>query len=213
MKTAAYILEIGAIYKSKWDPRPFRIIGFDDKEVFYDYLLSPPNTWALSRNLKKKVFFCRMSSNMFMKGSEKIDSLPLSEEEYAAFRPDLPLRLGRTIQLSWNNIPVNNYTNFISYSENIFEKDFFNQNLQAPKAMLFPYGNKGGTKKGVTVNADNSQYIAICELIWKAKGIQEMVNNDVSKGIGLYRSGIDKGCPIYYIGEYVDRVGILIPAR
>lgn len=59
------------------------------------------------------------------------------------------------------------------------------------------------------MTADNPNHFECAELIWKAKELQESVNNQTSKGIGLYRIGFEKGLPSYYIGEYFDKAGLL----
>ena len=83
------------------------------------------------------------------------------------------------------------------------------QKLQADKIVLLPYGVKGGLKKGQIVKADNESYFDCEELIWKAKRIQESVNNETSKGIGIYRIGFETRLPSFYIGQYIDSAGIM----
>jgi hypothetical protein len=46
-------------------------------------------------------------------------------------------------------------------------------------------------------------------LLTSAKRIQESVNPNQSNGIGIYRTGIQKQIPSYYIGEYIDLAGIM----
>jgi len=202
-------LELGGIYKTEWDERPFRLIGFDDIEVFYDCLWPHDNTWSFSGNLKKKCYIYRISSNFFAINSILTDILPLTEEEFKAFRPDLPLRLLRTKKLRWNNFDSANYDEFLSLTDDIFDNNFLSQKLQVAKIVLLPYGNKGGLKKGSVISADNSVNFSCVELIWKAKEVQEAVNSRISDGIGIYRIGFEKGLPSYYIGGYYDTAGII----
>ena len=51
--------------------------------------------------------------------------------------------------------------------------------------------------------------ISVLEIILKAKKIQEEVNENPSNGIGIYRLGIQRGIPTYYIGEYIDKAEFL----
>ena len=83
------------------------------------------------------------------------------------------------------------------------------QRLLADKIVLLPYGIRGGLKKGTIVTPDNGSYLDCEELIWKAKKIQESVNNEISKGIGIYRMGFESGLPSFYIGQYIDSAGIM----
>jgi hypothetical protein len=195
-------LTLGGVYKTDWDDRPFRIIGLDDVEVFYDCLWPHDNSWTFSGNFKKKCYFYRTSRPVFERKSVQQDIVPLTTEEKQAFRPDLPMRLCRSKALSWNDFNVSGLKEFPDF-------DFLQQKLQAGKIVLLPYGNKGGLKKGTIVTANNGAYFDCEELIWKAKRIQESVNNETSKGIGIYRIGFEIRLPSFYIGQYIDSVGIM----
>jgi len=202
-------LKLGEIYKTEWDDRPFRVIGFDDIEVFYDCLWPHDNSWTFSGNFKKKCYFYRTSASLFIAKSKPLDYSPLTIAEQNAFRPDLPMRLGRTKEINWNAFDVINYKSFIEQTKILSDKSFWDYKLQTDKIVLIPYGNKDGLKKGTVVTANNLSYFECSELIWKAKELQETVNNQISKGIGLYRIGFEKGLPSYYIGDYIDKAGLL----
>jgi hypothetical protein len=199
-------LQLGGLYQTHNDERPYRIIGLDAIEVFYDCLWRE-GLWTFSGNFKKKVFFYRMSNATFFNFSKKIGILPLSSEELSAFRPDLPMRLGRTKMLSWNNIEDTTQSDFESSLENLCP-ELIAQSLRTNKIVLLPFGRKGGLKKGTIIQADNGSFIPIHELLWKAGQLQEAVNNQDSIGVGLYRLGFEKGIPSYYIGEFIDSAGI-----
>jgi len=201
-------LELGGVYKADWDDRPFRIIGLDDFEVFYDCLWPHDNSWTFSGNFKKKVFFYRISNSIFIKRSEKIDMLPLTDDEFNAFRPDLPMRIGRTKKIHWNEFPRIDHLTFESSLKITLDSEFLEQNLQTQKIVLAPYGRKRGMQKGSLIYSD-SDFFTVAELIWKAKNIQESVNSERSNGIGIYRLGFEKQVPSYYIGENIDRAGII----
>jgi hypothetical protein len=202
-------LKLGEIYKTEWDERPFRVIGFDEIEVFYDCLWPHDNSWTFSGNFKKKCYFYRTSAPLFIAKSTPIDSTPLTIEEQKAFRPDLPIRIARTKEFNWNAFGMDNYQNFIEQTKTLLDKSILDQKIPTDKIVLIPFGNNGGLKKGTIVTADNPNHFECAELIWKAKELQESVNNQTSKGIGLYRIGFEKGLPSYYIGEYFDKAGLL----
>lgn len=201
-------LQLGQMYRTEWDERPYRVIGFDDTEIFYDCLWPHDNSWAFSGNFKKKCYFYRMPVPLFIAKATLIDFTPLTIEEQNFFRPDLPLRLCRTKEFHWNAFESDHYHSFKKDTTELSDKSFLNQKLMADKIVLIPLGNNGGLKKGTTVTADNLNYFECSELIWKAKEIQEAVNHQVSAGIGLYRIGFEKGLPSYYIGEFLDKTGI-----
>ncbi|HYH15091.1 MAG TPA: hypothetical protein VD794_07725 [Flavisolibacter sp.] len=198
-------LKVGGVYKTEWDDRPFRVIGLDDIEVFYDCLWPHDNKWTFSGNFKKKCYFYRTSAPLFAEKSTSLDFLALTDEEERMFRPDLPLRLGRTNELNWNEIASTDYPSF----QALLPASVQSQQLPANQVVLIPYGNNGGFKKGTVVTAVNESFFEGSELLWKAKELQEAVNDKVSKGIGLYRIGFEKGMPSYYIGQYIDNAGLL----
>lgn len=186
-------LQLGGVYQTQFDQRPFRIIGLDDHEVFYDCLWSD-GKWTFSGSFKAKTIFYRMPTKLFKEKSEFVESNPLSELEFKYFRPDLPMRFGRTKGVSWANRK--------SVSKHLVE----GMQLSTDKIVLVPYGPKGGYQKGVLVEGSTS--LAVAEIIEKAFGIQQAVNGEESSGIGFYRLGFERGLPRYAIGEYLDRAGV-----
>jgi hypothetical protein len=202
-------LKLGGIYKTEWDEKPLRVIGFDDFEVFYDCLWPHDNSWAFSGNFKKKCYFYRISASFFISKSTLIDYVPLTIEELKVFRPDLPMRVARTRELNWNSIEIDNYNNFIEHTKTISDRFIFDEKIPSEKIVLIPFGNNGGLKKGTILSADNSNYFECVELVWKAKELQAAVNDQTSNGIGIYRIGFENELPSYYIGEYMDRAGFL----
>lgn len=202
-------LKLGEIYKTEWDERPYRVIGFDEVEVFYDCLLPHNNSWTFSGNFKKKCYFYRTSTPLFIAKSTLIDSTPLTIEEQKTFRPDLPIRIAKTKEFNWNEFEMGNYNKFIEQTKKLSDKSILDQKIPTDKIVLIPFDNNGRLKKGTIVTSDNPNYFTCAELIWKAKELQESVNNQISKGIGLYRIGFEYGLPSYYIGEYFDKAGLI----
>ena len=195
-------LEIGGIYILDYDKRPVRIIGLDEYEVFFDSLWSD-NSWTFSGNFKKKCFFYRASREFFEYRSKKLSHLPLSEEEFKIFRPDLLMRTGRTLTLQWNKLKFKNFDSLYNYlCENLGE-EFNNEIVHANKIVLIPIGPKGGLKRGNIIQTDNGMYFTPAELIWKAKNMLLVV---ISNGIGIYRIGFEAS-------HLITLVNILIRPR
>jgi len=191
-------VKLGEIYKTEFDERPFRIIGLDEYEVFYDCLWSE-NNWTFSENYRGKSIFYRMSSDFFKSKSELIDFQELTEKEFKYFRPDLPMRLGRTKKVNWNS--------FDSYEIENLKFEFSNRKINTNKIVLVPFGKKGGNQKGEII--ESKYELSEFDIILKAKEIQESVNDQKSNGIGFYRLGYEKGLPRYSIGEYLDKAGVM----
>jgi len=191
-------LKLGGIYKTEFDERPYRIIGLDNYEVFYDCLWSNEK-WTFSGNFRGKSIFYRMSHDLFHSKSELTEIKELSEIEYKFFRPDLPMRFGRTKEISWNKIDLN--------GQKFIKETFLDTKLNTDRIIIVPYGIKGSHQKGIEI--ENKKGLTIIEVIKEANQIQTTINRTESNGIGFYRLGYEKGLPRYLIGEYLDRAGIL----
>lgn len=191
-------LELGGVYQPDWDARPFRIIGLDEHEVFYDCQWEHDGLWTFQGNFNRTCIFYRTPTALFAQRSMRTGHLPFTDKELAAFRPDLPMRLGRNRELSWNS----------SWDSGILEQPQMTANIALDGVVLVPYGSKGGLKGGVVLRASSvGSGFTVRELLLAAKRIQEQVNPQTSDGVGLYRLGWQKRLPSYYIGEYSDRAG------
>ena len=199
------MLKLGGIYEATFydeydhiEPRlsTVRIIGLDKNEVFYDSLWSD-NKWMFSGNLKRKSSFYRMPVKYFSSKAKQIDFKELSEEEQKCFRPDLPMRFGRTKNVDWFNIVENGIE--------CLPADIANQEIDSNKIILVPFGPKGGIKKSVIVEEKTN--LTVSEIVKFAMHIQKPIEEQKNKGIGFFRFGFEKGLASYYIGNYVDKAG------
>ena len=71
----------------------------------------------------------------------------------------------------------------------------------ASEAYLQPFGPKGGGRTSVRVKADNGTSFRWDELVWKASVLQApFIRAGASaQGVGIYRSGLNRGIPAYYL--------------
>jgi hypothetical protein len=191
-------MKLGEIYKANWDGSVMRVIGFDEHEVLYDGYWEHDNSWTFASNLKKKCSFYRTSRNIFDEKAKLIDFKELTNEEYDIFRPDLAIRTCRIKNASWSDSDFN-----LEGIDSNFEL------IKSGQIWLFPSGTNGSLKKGEIVKSSNNKEIGVSELLKSAKRIQESVNPRKSNGIGIYRTGIYKQIPSYYIGEFIDLAGIM----
>lgn len=185
-------MKLGEIYRTDFDDRPFRIIGLDEHEVFYDCMWEQ-GQWTFSGNFRGKSIYYRMSVELFGTKSQLIDFQELTTEEHRFFRPELPMRFGRTKQLNWNHFDP---------SLNQDSKE-----VGTDKIVLVPYGPNGGHKRGTAIELKPT--LTVKEVTTKARELQEAVNNQQSQGIGFYRLGTQRGIPSYAIGEYLDKAGTM----
>lgn len=189
-------MKLGEIYKASWDGSIMRVIGFDEFEVFYDGYWEHDDSWTFTSNLKKKCSFYRTSRSVFSEKASLIDFKELTKEEHDIFRPDLTIRTCRTEKASWSDPGFN-----------LEGTDM--KSINSEKVWLYPFGPKGGLKKGELITAKNNKELTISELLESAKRIQQSVNLNQTNGIGIYRIGIQKQLPSYYIGEFIDLAGIM----
>lgn len=199
------MLKVGGIYKAlfynEYDhidavEETVRIIGLDKNEVFYDALWSE-NKWTFSGNLKRKSSFYRMPVTYFSSKAKQIDYKELSEEEHKCFRPDLPMRFGRSKTVDWKEIDEKGIK--------CLPSDIANQEVDSNKIMLVPHGPKGGIKKSVLVEGKTN--LTVSEIVKTAIDIQKPIEGQENNGIGFFRFGFEKGLPSYYIGNYIDKAG------
>ncbi len=189
-------MKLGEIYKASWDGSIMRVIGFDEFEVLYDGYWEHDKSWTFASNLKQKCSFYRASRNVFSEKASLIDFKELTKEEHDIFRPDLTIRTCRIENASWSDSDFN-----------LEESDM--KSIKSEKVWLYPIGPKGGLKKGELITAQNNKEFTVSELLESAKRIQNSVNLNQTYGIGIYRMGIQKQLPSYYVGEFIDLAGIM----
>jgi hypothetical protein len=202
---------LGDIYQTKFHPDPLRIIAFDDFEVFYDGYWSTLDSWTFSDGiLNKKCFYYRAPPYIFLHDSELLREQPLTEKEFAVFRPDLPLRLCRSNHVQWL---ANQFSDIDTYLESLMKAGFeLSQEivLDSPEVFLYAYKPKKGVPKSVRITAKNGIGFTNIELLWNAQILQAAhLKEDSSNGVGLFRLGHEKKMPSYYIGNYFDEANFL----
>ena len=166
--------------------------------MFYDGCWKHDDSWTFASNLKKKCSFYRTSRNVFSEKSNLFGFKELTAEECNVFRPDLTIRTCRIENASWSDADFN----LEGFEHNM-------KSIKSEKIWLYPFGPKGGLKKGELITAKNNKEFTIYELLESAKRIQQSVYLNESDGIGVYRLGIQKQLPSYYIGEFIDLAGVM----
>jgi hypothetical protein len=206
--------EIGGVYTKKVILpdgevmiQDVRIFCYDKFEILMDVHVY--DKWWLFDKLNRTCGFARARTGHARTTYQLKYQMPLSYLEKSIIRPDLPLRLARIKDLSW--------------SMDIFEdqnalRQFLKANypavleevVQAECIVLEPLTKNNFTKGCTTITADNGIFFTTIEIITKANAIRAAINNSISSGIGIYRSGIKSKLPTYYIGEYIDLAKFLV---
>lgn len=193
----------GGVYSTEWDKRPVRVLAYDSFELFYDGWWEHENDWGLKCH-NSKVSFYRTSTPDFETSASLIRGDPLSEEEQQKYKLDLPFRLCRHKELTWVQKSFSNLESFVSYCKEQNVELVDEPILKARQIILIPLGPNLGRKKSNLIQADNNKCFTEAELLWKAHNIQAPFETGITFGIGLYRSGLEKRHPSYYIGGYYD---------
>ncbi|MEU5726098.1 hypothetical protein ABZ783_30330 [Micromonospora sp. NPDC047738] len=120
---------------------------------------------------------------------------PLAADELAVHRPDLPYAAVRDLVMTWSSGDAGRVTDAPA-------------ELSAAQIYLLPFGPGGGTKAGVRVAADNGSAFTVGELFRKAQAVQAGHSGHVlpGAGVGIYRCGLQRGLPAYYLWGAVSRL-------
>ena len=202
-------LILGGVYNitTQFGAYKTKVLAFDDIEVLYDEWHTVANKWLFEK-FKDKGFYSRMPSEFFIKSSSLIEVEQFRDTDTQKYRPDLPLRFGRIADVSWTSQVFESIVSYQEYLKSIIKTSLAEVQLDTPEIVLYPYGAKGGDKKGQIVKASNGEAFGMTELLWQANNLQSEHVKSKSNGIGLFRLGIEKGSQSYYIGEFHDRAGI-----
>lgn len=176
-----------------------RILACDEVEVLYDAWLDHSQSWRLE-SLSRGATYYRAPMKYLAEDTEVLRVEPLTQEEYAVHRPDLPLRLLRSTQARWSDADYADPEALVeSLASPPSDIDLGTDKivLDLPRVALFAFGPKLGAKKTVIVEAENGQGFTARELYWQANKLQAPYFEYVEEGIGLYRSGFFNKTPMF----------------
>jgi len=194
-------IELGAVFQFDWDERPIRVIAFDDDVVMYDSWWESTNSWA---KLTWRFFYYRTRRDFFETRSRYLRTDPYTEEEYNVHRPDLPLAFATHDSLSWYTQQPNSEVDLEQQLANARiheQKSAASARLTAPAIHLAPFGPKGMSKPTTLITAKNRESFSEAEMLWHAWQLQApyLRENQIARGIGIHRLGIQRRKPSYYI--------------
>jgi hypothetical protein len=181
-------MQLGAVFRADWSNEPVRVIAFDRHVVMYDTWWSHKSSWGMSK-LSGKFSYYRLHRDHFEKHTSFLRFEPLGEQEKQVHRPDLPFSFATHRTLSWygkwpSDLPVGG-----------------EQTLLAPAIYLAPFGPRDSAKPSVLVHAANGHSFAEAELLVVSKSIQDPHIRELplTEGVGIYRLGIQRRLPVYYL--------------
>jgi hypothetical protein len=191
-------IEPGAVFRFPHDDRPNRVLLHDNDVVMYDAWWPHLDGWGLAdlgAIKRQRISYYVTTVSTVLERARFLRLDPLSADEWAVHRPDLPFAAVRDTALTWS-------------SENTGRLAEARSGLDAPRIYLLPFGPGGGTKAGVGVVADNGSSFTAGELFRKAQTVQARHVNDLMPvaGVGIYRSGLQRGLPAFYLWGSVSRL-------
>lgn len=165
-----------------------RVVAFDDAEVMYDVWWPHREAWGMAR-LLGDFTYCRLPRRYVEASARYVRTDSLSEKELQVHRPDLPFAVARRDEVSWYEQ---------SWREHVFETAPV---LAVSTIYLAPFGPRDSAKPAVLLTADNGEGFTESELLTKAKMLQDpfVGNVRLTEGVGIYRAGIKKRVPSYYL--------------
>ena len=185
---AALQIALGAVFEIASSPHLMRVIAYDDAEVMYDVWWPHKSAWAMASLLGTSTYG-RLPRDHVEAHGRVIRIDPLSDQERQVHRPDLPFAVAQRQSTSWYDRP---------WAEDAFGTTSV---LAANAIYLCPFGPRNSAKPPVLIEAYNRRWFSELELLTKARELQFPLMGDVrlTEGVGLYRCGIKKRIPSYYI--------------
>src|SRR5262249_36245435 len=165
--------------------------------------------WGLCQ-LRGTATYYRIPTGFLGAHATRLRVEPLTSAELAFHRPDLPLRLCRYSNLHWTGIrypSLESYAAAIKKSTPRFRIDARRVALGIPAVILIPFGPKGSGKRGSVIEARSEAGFSALELLWHAHNLQAQYVKDWDSGVGIYRSGFQRGMPSYYLWGVSDKAG------
>jgi hypothetical protein len=202
-------LHVGAVFQPEWDSRPIRVIAFDDEQVMYDCWWPHVPGWGID-SLNRAISYYRVPLSLLLNKSKYLRTDEYTEAEMSIHRPDLPFGFARFADLEWPTIPPAAKEDFPGSTSFVAQVGTSMPILDTAKLYLLPFGPKGSPKPGVVLESENPSGFTIDEILWHAARLQSPYLREikVTTGVGIYRSGIQRKLPSYYIWGVNSRMGL-----
>lgn len=181
-------LDLGDVFEMESSPYPMRVVACDGALVMFDVWWPHRGAWAMAK-LQGDFTYYRLSRAYAEGNARRTRTDPLSAKEAQVHRPDLPFAVVQSEALSWYDS---------AWPTDTFEPAPV---LEVSSIYLSPFGPRDSAKPPALLTADNGKAFTGRELLTKAKALQEQLLGDVrlTNGVGIYRAGIKKRIPSYYI--------------
>ena len=179
----------------------------DEYEILNDEFLNG-GKWSMIPYTKSS-YFSRSSRSTFELTAELQENKPLTKEEIEIIHPYLPIRFGRINDISWGDTSFQSIESIKGLFFRFELENYLDEIYETSNMYLSAIGKNGRSKTSVLIEASNKKHFTCAEILYKANIIQTKANPDQSRGIGIYRLGLKKKLPVFYIGEYYDLAKII----
>lgn len=194
-------IRIGAIYQLKPTRELIRIIAHDANEVMYDSWCAETSSWEIA-SLKRTVWYLRLPTTLLLRDGVYIRTEEYTPSETQIHRPDLPFSFAQSTLLEWAPSCPPSLEEFSrDLLKSVGTVEYLPKSLAAPAIYISPFGPKGSVKAAVLVESLNGISFTAPELLWQSGKLQAKYIRDipVTTGVGIYRGGIHRQLPAYYI--------------
>ncbi|WP_175759950.1 hypothetical protein [Burkholderia ambifaria] len=196
-------LELGAVFQTDWTEHPIRVIAFDADAVMYDAWWPHKQAWGME-NLSGTFSYYRVRRTLFLSRAHYLRTDEYTELEASIHRPDLPLAYAQFESLNW----YDQRPESLSQLAQQMAQARGHQNpsddaslLKTSAIYLAPFGPKGSQKPPTVCYAQDGYAFNESEVLWNAWQLQapHLGDRHLTTGIGIYRLGVRRRTPTFYI--------------
>jgi hypothetical protein len=198
-------VEVGAVYQWSRNETLMRVLVIGSGVVMYDAWWPHLGSWGLARlqEIKRqRISYYVTTVATVTEKAMYLRTEALTEDELALHRPDLPFSVAQCAAVQWPAEPYDTTAQrSVCLSAVGCPSVGGDAVFDVPEIVLCPFGPNGGTKTGVRVKADDGIAFTLDELVWKAQAVQAPFIGTTmpTRGVGIYRSGLQRGIPSYYL--------------
>lgn len=201
-------LHVGAVVQPEWHGEPIRVIAFDEVTVMYDCWWPHLPGWGID-SLNRTITYYRVPTPLLLSRGRLLRTEPYTEVELSVHRPDLPFSFATSTDLEWPMMSPPSRDAFPNAPLHLAGHSFDRPVLDAASIYLAPFGPKGSARPSTLVEAADGTAFTVSDILWHAARLQSGFLRDVriTTGVGIYRAGIRRKIPSYYIWGSSSRMG------
>jgi hypothetical protein len=172
------------------DDLEYRVLAIDREEVLCDASYFAFPRWVYSE-ARGKCFYSHDSVVRLLRSSTHVRHQPLTDDERARFRPDLPIFFLETPAVSWGFAAGCDRAAFPARMKSLGLDVESMPGLAVPEVMLYA-ARLRASSKGVLCRAENGRSFSATELLWHGHQIQETRGYLCGPGLGFFRLGHER---------------------